>query len=598
MDDYKIQNARPLRLRRVVKVGSLVAGVPSVVRVEWTPIKTKNLLTFEGTIEDAQSVKPCNLHEFCKGHLCVSNGAYLIPYGFAVGGEIISSDGSLLNQAVIHGDKTAADVADYCFKRIATKRGIARKSCNGCRPVNSFRLVASPANIPPGYIAIPKRVMERARFMYVSGDGMCKMRKLKEGIVITMGRCPSQGADSAPPMRVVIGEEGVNSVGVPLEICRLTNADFDGDELWMLPPMSEASERELEECWERQWGSGRIRSVFASVRKVSIDNRFGPEFDAAMLTTMTFEEMGSHPGGQMYDDMILKPKSWKEMYKTMIAPGYWKTYVERCENGLVNTIMSRHGLAGPYGFMRMGMMLGTCVNLRDDTMVIDSFNTPELPFLNVPPDWNKIPCSSAITKLTKIMYQSGIDTSKHGSTKGKIPAISTLLEANGHAYGILSRGGGAAVALLKSEFASSQTDVYTNLSAIRNSRTPKEMLGRACMIVSMVEEIDSAPLTDLERIACAFLLSFLCANSDNLMNVNSVDLMLRLGLDWYTSLTCSDVRWIKNEMRTRDVNLSTDISSLLGSIFLGDMSLFASKPSIPHRAQTTVASATEYVTGW
>ena len=592
--DYAVQNARPFTIKRMVKSGSRVAGTPSVVKVEWTPIKIQNLLTFEGTIEDAMSDKNCNIHDGCKGHLCTGNGAYLIPYGFAVGGEIVSSDGSILNQAVIRGDKGASDISDHCFKRIATKRGIARKICNGCRPVNSFRLVASPEKVPKGYIVIPKRVMERARFMYVSQDGMCKMRKLTEGMVITMGRCPSQGADSAPPMRVVMGQEGVDSVQVPIEVCRLTNLDFDGDEVYMVVPMSGASERELDECWHRVWSSSEIRDVFACVRKVASDNWFDDSFDAAMLTTMTFEEMSKHPGGQMYDDMILKPKSWKEMYKVMIAPAYWRTYVERSEHGIVNTITSRHGLAGPYGFMRMGMMLGTCVNTRDNTLVIDSAKMPPLPFLNVPTDWNKVPCSSAITKLTKIMYQAGIDTSKHGATTGKVAAISTLLDRNRFAYGILGRNGCPSISLLETASAYTYTKTYTNLSSITMMDSPHDMLGQACTIVSMIEEIDSASLTDLERISCAFLLSFLSVNVDNVMGMGTIELMNRLGLDWYTSLTCSDVRWMKNEMRTKNVSLSTDISSLLGSIFLGDMSLFGSGSNLPYGAETVAASMSGY----
>ncbi|KAK5152563.1 hypothetical protein LTR04_006375 [Oleoguttula sp. CCFEE 6159] len=240
-------NTKPSTIKRSIRSGSSIASVPSVVKCVWTPPKTKNLLVFEGKIEDAKSQRSCSMHEFCKGHLCMSNGAYLIPYGFATGGEIVSSDGSVLNQAVINGRKSASDVADHCFKRIKGKRRIMRKSCNGFRPTNTFRLVASPGHTPPGFIEIPERVVQRARFMYVSGDGRCSTRAIKQGDVIVMGRCPSQGADSALPMRVVVGQKGVNSVRVPLEIYKLNNADFDGDELWMLMPMSAVSIEEVDE---------------------------------------------------------------------------------------------------------------------------------------------------------------------------------------------------------------------------------------------------------------------------------------------------------------------------------------------------------------
>jgi hypothetical protein len=167
-DTTAIENARPFRIERVVREGRSVAGVPAVVKCKWTPINTTNLLAFEGTLEDARSIKSCNFHDYYRGHLCMHNGVYLIPYGFAVGGELTSSDGSILNQAVISGDKNGDDVATYCYERIKGKRGILRKSCNGCRPVNTFRLVASPRKLESGWMEIPRRVMERGKFMYIS----------------------------------------------------------------------------------------------------------------------------------------------------------------------------------------------------------------------------------------------------------------------------------------------------------------------------------------------------------------------------------------------------------------------------------------------
>ena len=66
------------------------------------------------------------------------------------------------------------------------------------------------------------------------------------------------------------------------------------------------------------------------------------------------------------------------------------------------------------------------------------------------------------------------------------------------------------------------------------------------------------------------------------------------GLDWYTSATCSDVRWIKTVVRCLDPkirpNMSTDISSVLGSIFIGNMSMMTFSNSLPHRSATVIAS--------
>ena len=593
-NEYKWQSAKPFTMKRVVKPGSSVTGVPTVVRCSWTSIDTANLNVFEGTIEDASRATPCTRHKGCKGHLCASNNAYLIPYGFATGGEIVSSDGSLLNQAVIHKDKTAIDIADHCWKRIATKKGILRKSCNGCRPTNTFRLVASPGIMSLGTVQIPRRVMNRAKFSYVNENGRCTMRKIEPGSLIWMGRCPSQGKDSALPMMVESGQEGVNSVRIPLEVCPLTNADFDGDEMWMMVPMTAAGETELGEAWCRVWAASGMKTVFGSVDATAMQSDIATTIDPAMMTTMTFEEMSTHAGGEMYTDMILKQGSWKEMFKVMTSTVYNRSHVSRSETGIINTIASRHGLAGPYGFMRMGMMMGTCVNVRDNTFVIDSPYAVALPIVSAAPDANLISCSSAMTILTRVMYQSGIDASKHGSKKGKVAAINTLMNETGFSYAVAGGRESATVSLVEDSIACTSSSVYTSLTAIAAAPTNARKFETACAIIALVEEIDGVTLKDAERTSVALLMVFLSSLMVTLVNRNSIDVMSAVGLDWYTSVTCSDVRWIKNVIRGAVPNVSvsnsTDISSVLGSIFIGNMSMMTFSNSLPHRSSTVTAS--------
>lgn len=596
-DAAAIRNAKAFTMRRVIKNGSVISGVPSVVKCVWTPIKIANLNTFEGTIEGAQSRKSCNIHEHCRGHLCISpfNDAYLIPYGFAVGGEIVSSDGSLMNQALITGDKTRSDIMAHCFRKIATKNGILRKSCNGCRPTNTVRLVASPSTGPPHSIEIPIRVMERSVFMYVSEDGRCSTRKLEVGDVIVVGRCPSQGADSALPMRVVMGSPGINSVRVPLEICGLNNADFDGDELWMFVPMSLAAMTEANECWHRVWNETPINYVFANARITASANEVPASIDPAMLTTMTFEEMATHQGGSMYKSMMLKPASWKTMYATMISKTYWRSHVVRSEAGIVNTTMSRHGLAGPYGFMRMGMMLGSCVTPRNGALRISSTNEIDLPFVVAGTDMSVVACSSAMTKMSNVMYQNGIDMSKHGVTESKTAAINTIMEETGSSYGVVDVDGRPSIALIKNSIVHGMTGLCTNTGAIMKMNDNVSKFTRACSIVSMIEEIDNVRLTTAERVAAAFFITFLAATTGPIMNRNPINVMRKLGLDWYTSVTCSDVRWFKDVIRDGiadpSISMSTDISSVLGAIFIGNLSMIVSRPEIPH-AGRTVAGGT------
>lgn len=101
----------------------------------------------------------------------------------------------------------------------------------------------------------------------------------------------------------MMGDPGVNSVRVPLEICSPTNADFDGHEMWMLALMTLVAMRE---AWERVWIRSSVSTVFEAADRIAIEN----ELDSAILTTMTFEQMATHKGGDMYTFMMLKPKLW------------------------------------------------------------------------------------------------------------------------------------------------------------------------------------------------------------------------------------------------------------------------------------------------
>jgi len=111
-------------MRRAVRE-DMSSGGPPVVEYIWSTVHVANLVTNEGTIEAAQGVEGCNIYKGCKGHLCVSpsGGSYLILYGFAVEGELVSSNGSLLNQNAITGKKKPGNVATYYFMRVSGKWG-------------------------------------------------------------------------------------------------------------------------------------------------------------------------------------------------------------------------------------------------------------------------------------------------------------------------------------------------------------------------------------------------------------------------------------------------------------------------------------------
>lgn len=618
-----IESHAPYIIRRKIKDGAVVRGVPMVVKCEWTPVRTENLLVFDAALEDVLSNKPCKEHPYCFGPLyrSVSTGAYLILNGFARRDEIMSSDSNLINQACVNGDKNGSDIAKHCYSKIATKKGILRKQNNGCRPLNSIRLVASPLPsiefgdldqygvVPRGWVEIPRRVMNRARFAYVAEDGKCRMRKMEHGETIVIGRCPSQGPDSTVPVRIRAAPPGVNTIRTPLELCHLTNLDFDGDEIWGWMHMTMPGRKELDERWHAFWVRSPPKPVFEAVYKVAIENGISPTIDPAVLTTMTFREMSTHRGGEMYESMLLKPKTWRQMYSVMVSPTYWKSSVTRGKAGIMNSVVSRHGLAGPYGFMRTGMMLGTCVTAIQNKIRIESVRSVDIPPALMPHDMIPLACSTALTKLTKIMYQKGIDTSKHGTNVSKVAAIDTLMGTDPGSYAVYAVSGGTTVVYhpgdgVMDTSVHEMADLYTDMSSLMNTDSPQSLIQKACFITSMVEEIDGVSLTDAERIMVSYFFAFVSRFLDRRPVVNGgtvpIELVIDLGLDWYTSVTCSDVRWFKDVMRNPSMrprlNMSTDITSVLGSIFIGNMSMTAPGTTVRRGTRTVTPSMVSYGT--
>ncbi|KAF5530509.1 hypothetical protein FNAPI_13539 [Fusarium napiforme] len=549
---------------RKIKDGSVVRGVPMAVKCEWTPLKIENLDVIDAKVEDVQRNKPCNEHDYCMGPQYSNpvDGTYLILNGTAKKDEIISSDSNLMSQMVMNGKKTAADLAKHCYDKIA-KKGVLRKQNN---------------------IEVSERVMHRALFTYVAEDGKCSMRNLKDGEVVVIGRCPSQGPDSTVPVKVWTGSPGVNSIRTPLELCNLANLDFDGDEEWLRAHMTQSGKNELETRWHQFWIENPPKPVFESVYRVAVRNKIDTRIDLAVLTTITFKEMSEHKGGEIYESMLLKPKSWKRMYKVMTSNTYWKSCVTRGMAGMMNAITSRHGLAGLYGLMRTGMMLGTCVNVIDGMIRIASKRGVNLPNTYVPKDMVPLASPTALTKMTKVMYQKGFDMSKHGGGHGK--PIDTLMGSDVGSYAMVANNCGVQIVYYHRDNYPNVNihgvaGIYTNMQSILYSSTPIDMIKKACTVTSMIEVIDGVELTAGERLMASYFFSFLSMYLNGREVVNRgmipIEVVMDLGLDWYTSVTNfmawfagsngKPVRWTKmsTTMNTdaRDIDTESEIEPII-----------------------------------
>ena len=120
------------------------------------------------------------------------------------------------------------------------------------------------------------------------------------------------------------------------------------------------------------------------------------DHDSAMYIMLPLEDMIEYEGGEMYDNLMLKPSNWKVMGNTSIS-------------GIVNSVASKHGIGKPFVDMRNAMMLGTIVVKEGKYIRIRSNYTPPIPVILAPEGMNNGTCSSALTKMTASMYQRKID---------------------------------------------------------------------------------------------------------------------------------------------------------------------------------------------
>ena len=139
---------------------------------------------------------------------------------------------------------------------------------------------------------------------------------MEEDVVI-VGRCPSQGSDGALPMRVKRRAAGETSMRVPLEICSRNNGDFDGDEMWLLVPISRAAVLEAEARMNVVWSEAVVRDNRLSMWIIMTSNVSDETVDQMMYTTMIFDAMSTYKGGEIYNLAMLKPKVWKQMLACM-----------------------------------------------------------------------------------------------------------------------------------------------------------------------------------------------------------------------------------------------------------------------------------------
>ena len=163
---------------------------------------------------------------------------------------------------------TPADVSNYCLGRIKGKNGILHKQCNSTRLTKTMRCMES--TVKPvvgasmaeqqGYICLLNVFFNKGNLLFMAEDGKIDTAKLIQEDLVIYGMCPSQGKDSALPLKAKTTVEGEFSMRVPLDVCRISDTNFNSDEAWLFRPTIKDVCKDLSVAWNRIWNEeGRKR---------------------------------------------------------------------------------------------------------------------------------------------------------------------------------------------------------------------------------------------------------------------------------------------------------------------------------------------------
>ncbi|KAI0471438.1 hypothetical protein GGR56DRAFT_654204 [Xylariaceae sp. FL0804] len=118
-------------------------------------------------------------------------------------------------------------------------------------------------------------------------------------------------------------------------------------------------------------------------------------------------------------------------------------------------------------------------------------------------------CSSALTKMTAILYQREIEAAKHGRNLTEVTAVETRLRTTDNCFGFVNDGPCPTVRMMNIADAVKMTHPCTKLSYTAAASSPTNLLERAIVGGCMAEELDDISRTNDERLAVAVFVAFI-----------------------------------------------------------------------------------------
>jgi hypothetical protein len=571
------ESIKMFTMSRVCRLGANINDHPHVISASWTELDTDGVVCERMTNYADEFVVACPLHgEECRGHVrrCGVSSAMVLPISFAREDGTKFSEAAIWTRKLKTGEIDRWDYAKLLMKKVAGKSGIGRKECSGCRTPCTVRGVASPFRGPMGFMTMPKRYMERGVFMFKEDDGTFTTRKIKENDVVILGRCPSKSADSALPMKVMIGEDDAAVLGVPINVCSLNNTDFDGDEDWVFVPASNASIREAERRWVEVWEERGIVDFEVKVKKAAAAMGWEEEsgLDPVMFSTLPLDEMVSENKMAIHDVCLLKPAVWDTITKAVKDPKTYTTAVTRNEEGINMTTLGRHSIAGPYVAMRNAAVIGTLIGRCCDRGVLlrpTSIGDIRVDGSNIKPG----SCSNGLAKMLSSLFQKSVDTAKHGKTNATKTASEMLLTRAHTAIGIVNMTHGTDFKILN-ETGALRNTMRASMMWVSEAKNIPDVYTRAVQAVTFAAKVDGTDMTEDEIEAVALLvLVFSLKAGIGIVSENSlVNASKSIGIDWFTAMTASNISPLKSLHELPDICKCTSIMTVMGAILTGNMS--------------------------
>lgn len=238
---------------------------------------------------------------------------------------------------------------------LRSKTDLMRKSYNSARPINSVRFVITPSAMPANVVELPDAYVGKGIMIRRMRSGRFETMAPKKGMYAVFGRCPSTGPERALPARIVRGKPGCSTGRLGLGVCKVNNADFDGDGAWGLLESSDDGAHQIRSCFEDPFPGDVIGTIDDEIlpsvaamdlarssvivqnpaRSATTVPNTTTIVDATIYTTIDHTKMINVPWRKEYDLIALNHSSWSASWRATFFLRAQTACIAAFEEGII-----------------------------------------------------------------------------------------------------------------------------------------------------------------------------------------------------------------------------------------------------------------------